>query len=88
MNEQLSALDATFLELEEADPSAHMHIGAVILFEGQPGGGPPPLERIQEQVLGRLPSMPRFTERLSEPETGGIRWPAWEPDPGFRVEHH
>ncbi|MGZ5342000.1 MAG: wax ester/triacylglycerol synthase family O-acyltransferase [Solirubrobacterales bacterium] len=88
MNEQLSPLDATFLELEEADPSAHMHIGAVILFEGQPGGGPPSLERIQEQVLGRLPSMPRFTERLSEPETGGIRWPAWEPDPGFRVEHH
>ena len=30
MSEHLTALDATFLELEEADESAHMHIGAVL----------------------------------------------------------
>ena len=86
MSEQLSALDATFLELEEADQSAHMHIGGVMLFEGD--DGPPPIDRVCEEVLGRLPSMPRFRERLSEPHTGGMHWPTWEPDPDFRVERH
>jgi hypothetical protein len=37
----LNALDATFLELEEADPSAHMHIGGVMIFEPREGGAPP-----------------------------------------------
>ena len=36
MSDELTALDATFLELEEADQSAHMHIGAVMLFEPRP----------------------------------------------------
>ena len=36
----LSALDATFLELEEADESAHMHIGGVMIFlSPRPGEG-------------------------------------------------
>ena len=41
MGEQLTALDATFLELEEADQSAHMHIGGVIVLEPGPRGGLP-----------------------------------------------
>lgn len=39
MGEQLSPLDATFLELEEADESAHMHIGGALVFERTDGGG-------------------------------------------------
>jgi hypothetical protein len=39
MSEQLTALDATFLELEQADESAHMHIGAIMLFDPKPDGG-------------------------------------------------
>jgi hypothetical protein len=35
--ERLTPLDATFLELEEADQAAHMHIGAVMVFEAGPG---------------------------------------------------
>ena len=49
MGEQLTALDATFLELEEADQSAHMHIGGVMVFEPQPGGGAPPLDQVRER---------------------------------------
>jgi hypothetical protein len=30
----LSPLDATFLELEDGDRSAHMHIGGVLVFDG------------------------------------------------------
>ena len=44
MSNQLTALDATFLELEEVDGSAHMHIGGVLVFEPGPGGGAPPGE--------------------------------------------
>ncbi len=34
----LSALDATFLELEDGDHSAHMHIGGILVFDGPPPG--------------------------------------------------
>ena len=42
--ERLTALDATFLELEEADQGAHMHIGGVMIFDPREDGGAPPLE--------------------------------------------
>lgn len=34
--ELLTPLDATFLEFEQADPSAHMHIGALMVFDPRP----------------------------------------------------
>ena len=40
-NDQLTALDATFLELEQADESALMHIGAALVFDALPGGETP-----------------------------------------------
>ncbi len=88
MEEQLSALDATFLELEEADQSAHMHIGGVILLEPQPNGGAPAIEQIRRDVVQRLPDLPRYRQRLSEPRTGGLHWPSWREDSSFRVERH
>jgi diacylglycerol O-acyltransferase len=86
--DQLSALDATFLELEEADQSAHMHIGGVIVLEPGPRGGAPPIEEIRRDVLARLPDLPRYTQRLSATHTGGLHWPSWEEDTTFRVERH
>jgi WS/DGAT/MGAT family acyltransferase len=88
VGEQLSALDATFLELEEADQSAHMHIGGVILLDPLPTGGAPPLELVRRDVLARVPDMPHFTQRLSQPHTGGLHWPSWEQDPDFDVSRH
>jgi len=38
MSQPLAPLDATFLELEDADRSAHMHIGAILVFEGPAPG--------------------------------------------------
>jgi WS/DGAT/MGAT family acyltransferase len=86
--DQLTALDATFLELEEADECAHMHIGAVMVLEPQPSGGAPPIDRVRVEILTRLTSLPRYRQRLSEPRTGGLRWPAWEPDDRFEIDHH
>ena len=54
MGEQLTALDATFLELEEADQSAHMHIGGVMVLEPQPDGVPPLLGTSETRSSGRL----------------------------------
>jgi WS/DGAT/MGAT family acyltransferase len=88
MPELLNALDATFLELEEADQSAHMHIGGVMLIEPTAGGGAPPLEEIRADALARLGELPRFREKLSAPRTGGLRWPTWDVDEDFDIERH
>src|SRR4051794_15820932 len=88
MTDRISALDATFLELEEADESAHMHIGAVLVFEPPAGGSPPSLADVRRHLTERLSLLPRYTQRLSEPHTGGLRWPSWEPDPDFEMNNH
>ena len=78
---QLSPLDASFLELEEADESAHMHIGWALVFDPPPGGGRPSLERLRRQVAERLKALPRFRRRLSSPRVGSLSLPRWEPAP-------
>jgi diacylglycerol O-acyltransferase / wax synthase len=88
VSEQLTALDATFLELEEADQSAHMHIGGVILLEPRPDGEAPRVERIREDVIARLPDLPRYTQRLSDPHMGRFSWPTWEEDAEFDIARH
>jgi diacylglycerol O-acyltransferase / wax synthase len=88
MSAQLTALDATFLELEQADPSAHMHIGAVLVFAPPAHGGPPALPEVRRRLALRLDALPRFRQRLSEPTVGGRSFPRWEPDPSFDLGHH
>jgi WS/DGAT/MGAT family acyltransferase len=85
MTTQLTALDATFLELEQSDDSAHMHIGAVLVFDTGP---PPTLADVRERLTLRLDAVPRFRQRLSAPVVGGVRFPHWEPDPLFDLAHH
>ncbi len=88
MSEHLSPLDATFLELEQADESAHMHIGSVLVFEALPGGGAPSRTELCRLLDSRLGQLPRYRQRLSEPHTGGLSWPAWEEDPAFDIATH
>jgi hypothetical protein len=40
-SDRLTALDATFLELEQSDDSALMHIGAALVFDALAGGAMP-----------------------------------------------
>ncbi|HET6831215.1 MAG TPA: wax ester/triacylglycerol synthase family O-acyltransferase [Solirubrobacterales bacterium] len=82
MADRLTALDATFLELEEADLSAHMHIGAVIAFEPGPAPGP---ATVGADLDARLDALPRYRRRLSAPRTGGLSWPCWEDVPRFEA---
>jgi WS/DGAT/MGAT family acyltransferase len=88
MSEHLTPLDATFLELEQADESAHMHIGGIMVFDPLPNGGSPSREDLCQHLARRLGQLPRYGQRLSEPHTGGLSWPEWEDDPAFDIGRH
>jgi diacylglycerol O-acyltransferase len=84
MSEALSPLDATFLELEDADRSAHMHIGGVLVFDGPAPG----LDELRARLEQRLAALPRYRQRLTSRTARGLRRPAWEDDPDFDVATH
>ena len=86
--EPLSPLDATFLELEDADLTAHMHIGGVLVFDPLPGGGTPTLSQLRRHLERRLDELPRYRQRLSSRTTGRLHWPSWVPDERFDIAAH
>ncbi len=88
MGEQLSPLDATFLELEQLDEGGTMHIGAVMVFDSPTGSGAPPVQRLIAEMAPRLDPVPRFSQRLSTTHIGGLHWPTWERVEGFDVSDH
>ncbi len=88
MSDRLSALDATFLELEQLDEGATMHIGGVMVFDPVPDGTAPDLEAMCTEVAPRLTLLPRYAQRLSSERTGGLAWPHWEDDPQFDIRNH
>jgi WS/DGAT/MGAT family acyltransferase len=87
-NDQLTALDATFLELEQADDSALMHIGATFVFGPLPGGGTPAIGQLRAHLEQRLELLPRYRQKLDAPRTGGLAWPSWERDQRFEIDAH
>ena len=87
-HEQLTALDATFLELEQADDSALMHIGGALVFEPLSSGAAPAIGTVRRHIAQRLDQLPRFREKLSVPRTGGLSWPSWQRDQHFDIADH
>jgi diacylglycerol O-acyltransferase len=79
--DRLNAVDASFLAQE--GQHAHMHIGAVMIFEGPP----PAFADFADHVRGRLHLVPRYRQRLAVPpmETGR---PLWVDDSSFNLEYH
>jgi WS/DGAT/MGAT family acyltransferase len=77
--ERLSALDATFLDIE--DGAAHMHVGAVVLFQGQA----PEYHELLALVASRLERVPRYRQRLARVPFGR---PVWVDDERFDLERH
>ena len=65
MGDRLTALDATFLELEESDPSVHMHIGAIMVFDPLPGG-----DRRRSSTLDARRAAARRASPLPRPPVG------------------
>jgi diacylglycerol O-acyltransferase len=81
----LSALDASFLEVET--PAAHMHVGWVAHFSGADGRRAPRFEELREHIARRLRVAPRYRQRLVTVPLG-VHDPVWADDPNFRIERH
>jgi WS/DGAT/MGAT family acyltransferase len=79
--DRLTAVDASFLAQE--GPTSHMHVGAVMIFDGPP----PAYDDLADHVRSRLHLVPRFRQKLAFPplETGR---PLWVDDPSFNLEYH
>src|SRR4249919_1326287 len=88
MGEQLTMLDTMFLELEQFDESAHMHIGAALIFDPLPGGGTPNFTDFCDHMRARMGILPRFAQQLSGPHAGPLTWLTWEPAQGFDLDAH
>jgi diacylglycerol O-acyltransferase len=80
--DRLSALDSTFLHLED-DSTAHMHVASVMVFEGK---APTPQELV-EHILNRLHLVPRYRQRLAYVPLDQGR-PVWVDDPHFNPRYH
>ena len=88
MADVLSALDETFLELEELEPGALMSIGAILVFDALPEGGAPTLSELRASRLEGLGQLPRYAQRLSTTRTGRFARPCWEPAERFDIADH
>jgi diacylglycerol O-acyltransferase len=86
-HERLSALDATFLAIE--DGASHMHIGSVGVFEPDPDAGPGgalDLGRIARLVSAALDGVPRYRQRIATSPILGH--PVWVDDASFDLDYH
>jgi diacylglycerol O-acyltransferase len=79
--DRLTAVDASFLTNEKAN--AHMHVGAILIFEGPP----PKYVDLVEHVRGRLGQVPRFRQKLVVPPLEAGR-PLWADDVNFNLGYH
>jgi len=79
--DRLSSIDASFLSNETS--SSHMHVGAVLIFEGPP----PSYDDLFAHVKGRLGLVPRFRQKLAVPPLQAGR-PLWVDDSDFNLSYH
>ena len=79
--DRLTATDASFLA-QEGDNS-HMHVGAILIFEGPP----PAIGDFLDHIRGRLHLVPRYRQKLAVPRAEMGR-PLWVDDPSFNLDYH
>ncbi len=79
--DRLSALDASFLAQERQ--ASHMHVGALVVFEG----APPSHEDFVDHIESRLGLVPRYRQKLAFPRFDLGR-PFWVDDPRFNIDYH
>ena len=79
--DRLTAVDASFLTNETGN--SHMHVGAILIFEGPP----PRYIDLVEHIRGRLNQVPRFRQRLVVPPLEAGR-PLWADDVNFNLTYH
>jgi diacylglycerol O-acyltransferase len=79
--DRLSPVDASFLHQERR--ASHMHVGALVIFEGPP----PSREEFVEHMESRLSLVPRYRQKLAFPRFEMGR-PFWIDDPQFNIDYH
>ncbi len=85
--DRLTALDTSFLTLEDHD--AHMHVGSVAIFDVGPLRGPHgglDMDRILTHAEDALTAQPRFRQRLAAVPLLGDA--VWVDDPHFNLAYH
>ncbi|MEE2061363.1 wax ester/triacylglycerol synthase family O-acyltransferase [Rhodococcus artemisiae] len=83
MDDNLSFLDAGFLETEDSDPHASLTIGALAIMEGPcPGQG-----EFRDTVAARLATLPHTRDRIRTVPLD-FSAPSWSADPHFDLGHH
>ena len=85
--ERLSALDATFLTVE--DHCAHMHVGAVSLFDAAPllrPDGLVDIDRMRRFIEAGIQRAPRYRQRLAT--IPFFNHPVWVDDAHFNLAYH
>ena len=86
-HQRLSALDATFLDVEAK--TAPMHVGAALLFDAKPltlEHGGLDIERLTRYTQAALDSIPRYRQRVEW--VPGLRHPVWVDDDRFNMNFH
>ena len=84
---RLSALDRSFLDLE--DRNIHMHVGATCVFDVGPLAGPDggiDIDRVRAYVESRLHLIPRYRQRIARVPLDGH--PVWVDDDQFDIRYH
>src|SRR3954468_320908 len=79
--DRLTGLDAAFLDLEAH--GAHMHVAAILVFDGEP----PAYDDLLRTISGRLHLVPRYRQKLAYVPFGHGR-PEWVDDPHFNLRYH
>lgn len=83
MPSRLTALDASFLFMEDA--TTPMHAGGVAIFSPPPGGFDH--ERLVRLIKQRIAFVPRYRQRVRDIPFGIAR-PVWVDDENFDVTYH
>ena len=82
---RLSALDASFLDVES--PTAHMHVGWAATFAPPAAGPSPGFGDLRDHIAGRLGRAPRYRQKLA-PVPLDVHEPEWVDDEDFDPARH
>jgi diacylglycerol O-acyltransferase len=81
--ERLSPLDTSFLHIEDADRTAHMHVASIAIFEGPA----PAQEAFSRTLSDRLHLVPRWRQRVQRVPFQLGR-PVWVDAVDFDLDYH
>jgi WS/DGAT/MGAT family acyltransferase len=88
-HERLSALDTSFLDIEDQFANAHMHVGSIALFDAAPlhdANGATDIDKIRRLVEAGMHRVPRYQQKLARTPVFGN--PVWVDDERFNLLYH